>query len=80
MDPCAFDVYEVTAKAERPLPTPLGPTDTGQHVPFAEWLVYVERHFEQTLHGEERQNFKDYFAMGLTPSEAIQHDREVDEV
>lgn len=76
VEPQPFDVYEITVKNEQPLPEPLGRTDVGQQVGFNDWLTAVERHFDAVLDKDTREVFLDYFIRGLTPSEAIQQDRE----
>lgn len=68
--PLPFDVYEVTVKAERPLPAPVGAGGLG----FGAWLVELER----TLAGQSLPadtspaDVRDYFCRGLTPSAVIE--------
>lgn len=72
VEPLPFDVFMVAVKPERPLPVAVGANGLG----FEEWLYLVERHFIDGLTQEGREEFRNYFLRGLTPSEAIFQDRE----
>ena len=76
VEPQPFDVYTVTVKNERPLPEPLAPSGLAAMLNFDEWIAEVEKHYVDGLAPEAKEEFRSYFARGLTPSEVIYQDRE----
>lgn len=70
VEPLPFDVYAVTAKAERPLPPAVGLDDAGNPTSFAGWAGQLKVDV-QALNAEDTRCYLHYFHRGLSPAEAV---------